>query len=451
VTYQLALEKASSLNREDVRDALVSLDAMTFYGRIKFNEQGRDSYNPMVAVQIQQGKIVTIWPEYLATGSAIYPAPSWEEREPVLKVAVLHFGSIGDYGWTYEAHLGAEKMAEELPYVELSEREEACGPDASQIMREYADAGYKVIFCHSYKFGKYIGDVAPDYPDVTFMWGSGVEKKAPNVGIYFARMYEGEFLAGIVAGAMTKTNKIGYAATFPTSEVVREIDAFAKGVALVNSEAKVYVEWIGEWYNPPKEREVTLSLIDKGCDVITHHSDSYAPAMAADERGVYYISFGSDMKRFAPHVFLTGVVWNWTPIMTDIVKAVREGTWDQYPGQDWWYGLAKGGVKLAPFSDLVPEDVREMVEEKKQAIIAGEFEVFPGMTDEELREIYYFEPNVVGELPCPAVKPFCSLLLWNVIFPSYGSAMDGVKLKSEGNRNSGVGNAVKQGAVTIPS
>jgi len=85
--------------------------------------------------------------------------------------------------------------------------------------------------------------------------------------------------------------------------------------------------------------------------------------------------------------------------MSDIVEAVREGRWNQYPGQDWWYGLAEGGVKLAPFSDLVPEDVREMVEEKKQAIIAGEFEVFPGMTDEELREIYYFEPNVVGELP----------------------------------------------------
>ncbi len=323
----------------------------------------------------------------------------WEEREPELKVAVLHFGPIGDYGWTYEAHLGAQAMAEALPYVELSERAEACGPDAPQIMREYAEAGYKVIFCHGWGFGEDIEEIAPDYPDVVFMWGSGIEKKAPNAGIYFARMYEGRFLAGMVAGAMTRTNKIGYAAAIPTSEVVRGIDAFAKGVASVNPDAKVYVEWIGEWYNPPKEKEVTLSLIDKGCDVITHHSDSYAPAEAAEEKGVYFISYHSDMRRFAPHVFLTGVVWNWTPIMTDIVKAVHEGTWNEYPGQDWWYGLAEGGVELAPFSDLVPDDVREKVEEKKQALIEGEFEVFPGMTDEELREIYYFEPNVVGELP----------------------------------------------------
>jgi basic membrane protein A len=399
VTYQLALENASSLDSEKVRDALVSLDAMTFYGRIKFNEQGRDVYNPMVAVQVQVGKVVTVWPERLATSSPIYPTPTWEEREPELKVAVLHTSPIEDYGWTYEAHLGAQAMAEALPYVELSEREEACGPDAPQIMREYAEAGYEVIFCHSYNFGEYIEEVAPDYPDVIFMWGAGVEKKAPNAGIYFGRMYEARFLAGIVAGAMTKTDNIGYAAALPTSQVVRGIDAFAKGVASVNPDAKVYVEWIGEWYNPPREKEVALSLIGKGCDVITHHSDSYAPAEAAEERGVYYISFGSDMRRSAPHVFLTGAVWNWTPIMTDIVKAVHEGTWDEHPGQDWWYGLAEGGVKLAPFSDLVPDDVKEMVEEKKQAIIKGEFEVFPGMTDEELREIYYFVPNVVGELP----------------------------------------------------
>ncbi len=322
-----------------------------------------------------------------------------EEREPALKVAILHVGTIGDYGWTYEGHLGAQAMAEALPYVKLSEREKACEPDAPQIMREYAEAGNKVIFCHSYNFGEYIGDVASDYPDVTFMWGAGVEKKASNTGIYFGRMYEARFLGGIVAGAMTKTDKIGYAAALPTPEVVRSIDAFARGVASVNSEAKVYVEWIGKWYDPPKEKEVTLSLIDKGCDIMTHHSDSYAPGEAAEEKGVYYISFGSDMKRFAPHVFLTGTVWNWAPIMTDIVEAVHNGTWNEHPGQDWWYGLAQGGVQLAPFSDLVPEDVVGMVEEKKQAIIEGKLEVFAGMTDEELREIYYFEPNIIGKLP----------------------------------------------------
>jgi len=238
-----------------------------------------------------------------------------ESREIRLKVAVLHLGLIGDYGWTYEGHLGAQGIAKAFPYVKLSEKEKACGPDTPKIMREYAKEGYKIIFCHSWDFGEYIEKVAPEYPNVIFMWGSGVGKKAPNIGTYFARLYEGEFLVGIVAGAMTKTNKIGYAAPIPTSEVMREINAFARGVGSVNSEAKVYVEWLGKWYDPPKEKELALSLIDKGYDVITSYCDSYTPAEAAEEKGVYYISTNSDLRRFAPHVYLTGVVLNWAPLL----------------------------------------------------------------------------------------------------------------------------------------
>jgi basic membrane protein A len=381
---------------------------------IKCPEKG----NPMVNERRAEELDITV-PTDIVKEVELIDSGDWEKGEPKeLKVAVLHIGPIDDYGWTYKAHLGAQAMAEELPFVELSEKEEACGPDAPQIMREYAGAGYKVIFCHAWDFGEYIEEVAPNCPDVIFMWGNGVEKKAPNVGIYYGRMYEAKFLVGMVAGTMTKTNKIGYAAGIPISDVVRGINAFARGVASVNPDANVYVEWVGEWYNPPKEREVALALIDNGCDVITHHTDSYAPAVVADERGVYYISLNSNLRMFAPHVFLTGAVWNWAPVMTDVVKAVHEGTWDEYPGQDWWYGLAEGGVKLAPFSDLVPDDVRELVEEKKQAIIEGEFEVFPGMTDEELREIYYFEPNVVGELPVREAEEAIKI---GAIYPLTGS------------------------------
>lgn len=323
---------------------------------------------------------------------------SARESGSKLKVAVLHFGPVGDFGWTYEGHLGAEAMAKALPYVELSERENAAGADAPRLMKEYAEAGYRVIFCHSYDFGEYIEEAAREHPQTIFMWGAGVEKKGPNTGIYFARMYEAKFLAGIVAGAMTRIDKIGYAAAMPIPEVVRGIDAFARGVASVNPRAKVFVEWVGTWFDPPKEKEVTRALIDKGCDVVTHQSDSYGPALAAEERGVYYISYNSDLRKFAPHVFLTGVVWNWAPLMSDIVKAVRDGSWATHSGQDWWYGLAENGIRLVPYSGLVPKKVKEMVEEKRQAIIKGELEVFPGMTDEELRKISHFESNVVGEL-----------------------------------------------------
>jgi basic membrane protein A len=316
-----------------------------------------------------------------------------------LKVALLDFGPIGDKGWTYEAHVRAIKMAEELPYVNLSERENASGPNAPQIMREYALNGYRLIFCHSYDFGDAIAEVAPEYPETIFMWGAGVKKLAPNSGTYFGRMYEVQYLTGIVAGSVTKTNKIGFNAAVPTSEVIRGINAFAKGVASSNPEAKVYVEWIGNWYDPKNETEKALSLISNSCDVITHHSDSDATEIAADKTRTYFISFGSDAGRLASSVFLTGAIWNWEPIMTSIVESVRDGTWDTHPKQDWWYGLAEDGVRLAPFSSQVPGDIVEAVQKDQEAIARGRLVIFPGMSDEELRSMYYFEPNVVGDLP----------------------------------------------------
>jgi basic membrane protein A len=201
-----------------------------------------------------------------------------------LRVAILHIGPIEDLGWTYEGHLGAEEMAYELPYVELVERENAfVGPNTSDLLREYGEDGYDLIFCHSYNFGEAIAEVAPEYPGTTFMWVGGVEKVAPNAGIYFGRMYEVRDLTGIVAGAMTNSGNIGYTAAIPTSEVIRGINAFDRGVSEVNPDAKVYIEWVGNWYDPPIERTATQSLIDRDCDVITHHTDSFAPAEVSEE------------------------------------------------------------------------------------------------------------------------------------------------------------------------
>jgi len=332
-------------------------------------------------------------------GAGSGEAANSSSGESELNVTLLDFGPVGDHGWTYEAHVGAFEMARNLSFVNLSERENAAGPGASQILREYAENGANLIFCHSYNFIDAIKEVAPQYPDVVFMWGGGTEKLAPNAGVYYERIYEAQYLAGIVAGNMTKTGKIAFVAALPTSQVIIGINAFAKGVASSNSRAKVYVEWIGDWYDPGKERAVALSLISKGCDVITHWSDSDATGQTADEMGIYFISFGSDVGRFSPRVYLTGAVWNWQPIMTDIAESVHNGTWKSHPGGEWWYGLAEGGVELAPFGDKVPEDVRSSVVEKQKDIVQKKLTIFPGQSDEKLKEMYYLEANVVGKLP----------------------------------------------------
>jgi len=316
-----------------------------------------------------------------------------------LNVTLLDFGPVGDHGWTYEAHVGASEMAMNLSFVSLSERENAVGPGAPQILREYARNGAKLIFCHSYNFIDAIKEVAPEYPDVVFMWGGGTEKLAPNAGVYYERIYEAQYLAGIVAGNMTETEKIAFVAALPTSQVIIGINAVAKGVSSSNPRAKVYVEWIGDWYDPGKERAVALSLIGKGCDIITHWSDSDATGQTADEMNIYFISFGSDVGRFSPRVYLTGAVWNWQPIMTDIVESVHNRSWDSRPGQDWWYGLAEGGVELAPFGDKVPGNVRSLVDEKQKDIVQKKMAIFPNIRDKELKTMYYLEPNVIGKLP----------------------------------------------------
>ena len=144
-----------------------------------------------------------------------------------LNVTLLDFGPVGDHGWTYEAHMGASNMAQKLSYVNLSEIENAAGTNAPQILRECAKNGSKLIFCHSYEFIDAIKEVAPEYPDVIFMWGGGTEKLAHNAGVYYERIYETQYLAGIVAGNMTKTDKIAFAAALPTSQVIIGINEYA--------------------------------------------------------------------------------------------------------------------------------------------------------------------------------------------------------------------------------
>jgi len=318
-----------------------------------------------------------------------------------LNVTLIVIGPVGGYGWAYEGHVGASKIAQKFPYVKLSEIENVDAPNAPRILRECAKNGSKLIFCHSYDFMNAIKEVAPEFPDVIFMWGGGTERLANNAGSYYGKMYEGMYLTGIVAGNMTKTDKIGFAAALPSLQVITTINAFAKGVASSNPKAKVYVEWIGNWYDPEKERAVALSLIHKGCDVITHASASDATGQTADEMGTYFISAGTESGRFSPRVYLTGVTWDIEPIMTDIVESVHNGTWNSQPRQEWGYGLAEGGVKLAPFGKMVPGNVRSFVDEKQKEIVQKKLAIFPGMSDEELNKMHYLEANVVGELPKP--------------------------------------------------
>jgi basic membrane protein A len=277
-------------------------------------------------------------------------------------------------------------------------------------MLNMARKGYKVIFATSFGYMDSMLKVSKNFPDTVFMHCSGF-KTAKNMGNYFGRMYQARYLSGMVAGSMTKSNILGYVAAFPIPEVIRGINAFTLGAQEVNPKVQVRVVWTKTWYDPATEKEAAKSLLDVGADVIAQHQDSPGPQEAAQERGVYSVGYNSDMSAFAPKAHLTAPVWNWGPFYVQTVEQVRKGTWKSGAT---WYGMKESMVDLAPFGPMVPEAVRQKVNAKKAAVIAGTVTLFTGpvkdqsgkvqvpagraATDEELLNMKYFVQGVVGTL-----------------------------------------------------
>ncbi len=329
-----------------------------------------------------------------------------------LLVGFIYVGPPGDAGWTYAHDQGRKYLEEKLPYVKTIFQESVSeGADAERALNELAQKGCKVIFATSYGFMDSVIQVAPKYPDVVFMHCSGYKRDA-NVGTYFGRDYQPRYLSGLVAGKMTKSNEIGYVAAYPIPEVIRCINAFTVGVREVNPSATVKVVWTNTWYDPAKEKQAALSLIEDGCDLITQHQDSYAAQQAAEEKGVLAIGCDSDMHPFAPNANLTSPIFNWGDYYVRTVEQVKNGTWKS---GDYWGGLEDGIVALAPISDKVPADVKQNVAAQETGLKEKKFDVFKGpvkdqqgnikieagqtMSDQDMLALNWFVEGVVGTIP----------------------------------------------------
>ena len=325
-----------------------------------------------------------------------------------MQVGFIYVSPVGDAGWSYAHDLGrltVEAMdGVTTGYVEAV----AEGPDSERVMLNMARKGYDLVFATSYGYMDSMLKVAGQFPKTVFMHCSGY-KLAPNMGNYFGRIYQPRYLSGMVAGAMTKSNRLGYVAAFPIPEVIRGINAFTLGARAVNPDVQVRVVWTKTWYDPATEKEAAKSLLDVNCDVIAQHQDSPGPQEAAQERGAYSVGYNSDMSAFAPKAHLTAPVWKWGAFYSDVVDSVRKGTWTS---ASTWPGLEKGIVDLAPYGPMVPEAVKARVEAQKARIIAGEDMVFAGpvkdqkgqeriaagakATDKELLGMTWFVQGVVG-------------------------------------------------------
>lgn len=328
-----------------------------------------------------------------------------------IKVAFIYIGNIGDAGWTY-AHDEGRKALEKMGIKTTYKESVPDGVEAESAIAQFAEEGYDLILTTSYDFMDETIKVAEKYPNVIFGNCSG-NKRAENVFTYYGRMYQPVYLEGIIAGKMTKTGKIGYLAPIPIPEVIRHINAFTIGARSVNPSVDVHVTWVGTWFNPEKEKESALELINNGCDIICTECDSPSALQAAESKGIFSFGYNSDSRSFASKSFLTAAVWDWSSIYKDVINKIKRGfkNWEKL---DYWDGMESGTVKLAPFSSFIPKDIQEFINEKAE-LFKEEDEVFAGpikdqngtlrvkggqyLSDKDLLSITWLVEGVVGSLP----------------------------------------------------
>jgi basic membrane protein A and related proteins len=329
-----------------------------------------------------------------------------------LQVGFVYVSPVGQAGWTYQHDQARQAMQRALGAQVQTRFVEAVpeSADAERVMREMAAGGAKLIFATSFGYLEPALRVARDFPDVRFEHAGGY-KTAPNLNTYNARFYEGRWLAGWLAGKSSKSGVAGYVAGFPLPEVIQGINAFTLGMRAANARAEVRVTWLGTWFDPPKEREAALALINAGADVLANHSGSPAVPQAAQERGVKVIGYQSDMSRFAPDAQLAAVTADWGGYYTRVAQAVAAGSWKPRPA---WGGIKDGMLRLAAVHASVPVDVTRELAARERALVEGRDGPFHGrlvdqsgavrqalgvLGDDAIAQMDWFVQGVVGSLP----------------------------------------------------
>ena len=246
------------------------------------------------------------------------------------------------------------------------------GADAERVLRDLVAQGNQLIFTTSFGYMEPTLRVAQEFPNVKFEHITGY-KQADNVATANARYYEGRYLSGIAAGRMSESGVAGFVAGFPIPEVVQGINAFALGMRSVNPKAQVKVIWLNAWFDPARERDAAMTLMDQGADVLSFQVASTAVMAAAQERGKMAIAFHSDMRKDGPDAQLLAVTHHWGGYYSQRVQAVRNGKWTS---GDVWGGVKEGMVKVEHFGPKLPKAVREEVLARQQEMAAGKLQPF---------------------------------------------------------------------------
>ena len=339
-------------------------------------------------------------------------APSAAAKGP-LKIAFAYIGPVGDGGWTF-AHDNARKAVEQEFGDKVQTRFVEKVPesaDAERVLRDMASQGNQLVFGTTFGYMESMVKVARDFPDVKFEHATGY-KTAANLSTYDSRTYEGAYMAGVIAGKMTKSNVLGVVASVPIPEVLRNINSFTLGAQSVNPTITTKVVWVNEWFNPPKETEAATALINGGADILMQNTDSSAVLQTAEKMGKRGFGWDSDMTQYGPKAHLGSAVINWAPYYIKTVRDVLDGKWQS--GQSWW-GVKEGAIDLVSLAADVPADAKAKLDEVRAGLKSGSFQIWKGplldqsgkevlakdqvADDKFLRGINFYVKGVEGQVP----------------------------------------------------
>ena len=296
------------------------------------------------------------------------------KRSDVFKVAWIYVGPHNDGGWS-QAHDAGRLYVQKMlgSKVQTTYKENiAVGPQLKQTVASLVQQGYKMIFGTSYGF--FDKKLAAQYPDVKFEQATGTDL-APNLAEYFGAAEDTVFLSGMAAGAASKSGHLGYVVAYPIPEVIRHANAFALGAQLTHPGATVRLVWTLSWFDPAKEKKAAESLFSAGSDVLGQNVDSPATGQFAESKGVPWVGYDSDAKKFAPNSWLTAAVYNWGPYYLKRIQAAMNGTWKS----GFYYGTIKDGFTgLAPFGSGVSAATKAKIAAKMKQIENGSFYEFTG-------------------------------------------------------------------------
>jgi simple sugar transport system substrate-binding protein len=333
--------------------------------------------------------------------------------EDPLKVGFVYVGPVGDHGWSYEHDQGRQDLKKhfgekvETTFVENVPE----GADAERVITQLAKSGHDLIFTTSFGFMNPTIKAAKRFPKVKFEHATGY-KRSKNVSTYTLRTYEGRYVSGVAAGMATESNTIGYIASFPIPEVIRDINSVYMGAKSVNPDVQIKIVWVNTWYDPGKESDAANALMDQGADIIIQHTDSPAPLIAAEKRGVMGIGQASDMSQFAPKSHMFSVRDVWGPHYIRSAQQVMDENWEP---KDFWGGFKDDILQIVSINPDLPTELQAAIKNTHAKIKSGEFHPFTGplkdntgkevvpagytMTDSELAGVNWYVEGIDAKIP----------------------------------------------------